>query len=307
MKIKIKAFILTFFLILLVTGCIQDSDTDSDNDKLMDSEEKNGWMISVYSIDGTMEERKVTSNPNKTDTDGDGLDDYEESVFLSDPSNSDTDNDGLEDKDEVESGSSIVHFDSWEINVKGISKWVIANYSKIGNSAVNYDSDYDGLSDSEEFYKGSDPSVEDTDGDGDGDFIDPEPCWNLNVEISLDTFVLKKNMDTTGGANLYFNIFIDDEVITSEVWDISKGEVNLDEDYFIDFFDRNAYLNNELEIQIFAFDEDSNNFFGDSPIEIDGSKEIYSVNFDIKNSGVVEYQTNGDEGDLTFSVEIVKN
>lgn len=287
-------------------GCIGDSGIDSDNDKVTDLEENNGWVISVYSINGTMEKRKVNSNPNKADTDNDGLNDFEEMVLLSDPSNKDTDYDGLNDKDEIESNSSIIHFDSWVINVKGITRRVIADYPKQVNSAVQYDSDYDGLSDSEEYFKGSDPLVKDTDSDGDGDFIDPDPCWDLGVELTLESFNLKKNMDYNDGANLYFQLFIGDETMTTEVWDISKGEETLDKAYSIDFPDRNAYLNNKLKIQIIAFDKDTNVIFGDTPIEINGSNEFYIIKYDIEKTGVQEFQTNGDEGELQLKIEILR-
>jgi hypothetical protein len=67
---------------------VVDGLADSDNDQLSNSQEE------VYN-----------TNPNKPDTDDDGLSDYEEvAVYETDPNNSDTDSDGYSDGEEVKSG-----------------------------------------------------------------------------------------------------------------------------------------------------------------------------------------------------------
>ena len=184
---------------------------------------------------------------------------------------------------------------------------MIADYSKQGNSAIQYDSDFDGLTDSEEYLKGTDPSDVDTDSDGDGDFIDPEPCWNLKVELKLKEFTLKKNMDVGGGANLYFIMNVGDETLTTEVWDVSLNqEEQIDTLYTIDFSDRNAYDSNKLRIQLNAIDKDQNSILGDPTIEIDGSKEEFLIYYDINNSDLTDYSLMGDEGELSFSIDIIR-
>ena len=118
MKEKIMAILSILFSIVLLMGCIDEDSKDADGDNISDTSENLGWQITIYNINGTTDKKMVFSDPNKTDTDGDGLDDYAEMIGLSDPADSDTDGDGLDDKDENDYGSSPIHFDSWVINVR---------------------------------------------------------------------------------------------------------------------------------------------------------------------------------------------
>jgi|GEM_PF-5160168 len=106
---------------------------DSDNDKVTNGEELN------YGI-----------NPFNSDTDDDGLDDYEEiKVYKTDPTRSDTDGDNLSDFDEIK---------------------------KYETSPQRQDTDKDGLIDYEEiFVYKTDPNNPDTDGDG---YLDGEEVVN---------------------------------------------------------------------------------------------------------------------------------
>jgi hypothetical protein len=72
---------------------------DSDGDGLTDEQEMAGWDITIYRMrtGEIVKTIHVTSDPNKADTDGDGLSDYVE-YLKSDPRNVDTDGDGLKDK-----------------------------------------------------------------------------------------------------------------------------------------------------------------------------------------------------------------
>jgi len=303
MKKNFALLLTMLFLISILIGCIGE---DNDKDGIAYSTERNGWQITVYNIDGTMDKKIVKSDPEKIDTDNDGLNDKEEMNSLSDPTKSDTDGDGLMDVEEKDYGTSLIHFDTWIINLKGDDTRVFANYSKQGNLATQYDSDFDGLTDAEEYQKGSDPSKKDTDDDGDEDFIDPEPLWNLQVKFIINKFTLKKNMDVGGGANLYFVMIIGDETLSKEeVWDVSLNqEKQINSEYIVDFPDRNAYDTNEVKIRIAAYDED--NLFDDQYIGIDGSSEQYSIQFDIDNTEVTDFSTTGDEGNLNFSIEIIR-
>ncbi len=75
---------------------IVDNDSDSDNDGLSDYDE-------LYGVYG------YSSNPNKKDSDNDGLSDYDEVMathgYQTDPLNSDTDGDGVSDWVEIRYGS----------------------------------------------------------------------------------------------------------------------------------------------------------------------------------------------------------
>ncbi|MBJ35115.1 MAG: hypothetical protein CMB62_00665 [Euryarchaeota archaeon] len=86
---------------------------DTDDDELWDGDEINPWEINK---DGVNNQYNYPSDPKLSDSDGDGLDDYEEvtqsnDTFNSrtDPDDSDTDNDGLTDYYEV----------SWYWNITG--------------------------------------------------------------------------------------------------------------------------------------------------------------------------------------------
>lgn len=80
-----------------------DPRLDTDGDGLMDVDELVGWLIRVDETgrpQGILE-RRVFSDPDMADTDGDGVLDGVERMVGSDPNSTDTDGDGLSDYDEV--------------------------------------------------------------------------------------------------------------------------------------------------------------------------------------------------------------
>lgn len=85
-----------------------DNGSDADQDGLSDAQESAGWEVWVDSFafapDGTTylntRRYKVSSDPKRADTDGDGLEDDVELVIKSDPTKVDTDGDGLWDGEE---------------------------------------------------------------------------------------------------------------------------------------------------------------------------------------------------------------
>lgn len=107
----------TFYRLQSYPGTLQDLDGDGFSNQI----ETNGWDVLTYNLAGIPQTRHVTSNPllaittpgerltdyqkylygldpNTTDTDGDGLSDYDELfVYHSDPHKVDTDGDGLAD------------------------------------------------------------------------------------------------------------------------------------------------------------------------------------------------------------------
>ncbi len=114
------------------------------------------------------------------DSDGDGLLDYQEIMYMTDPNNPDTDGDGLLDGDEINIGTSpnlpdtdgngLSDFDE-DCDGDGISNG--GEYAT-GTCMFAYDSDYDGINDYNEIYfYGIDPRNEDSDSDGikDGDEV----------------------------------------------------------------------------------------------------------------------------------------
>jgi hypothetical protein len=284
-----------------------DDDGDDDGDGLSDNVEIEGWQITIYNIDGTTEKRTIASNPDKIDTDGDGLNDYEEMIHLSDPTKPDTDGDGLHDYEEAKYETSPIHYDTWNITIRGESNRVKADFSLYGSSPTTHDTDWDGLSDFEEYSLGTNPSNPDTDGDGAEDYFDPEPLWNLTGILSLREFMLKKNKDTGGGADLYFIIRFGDKTIETKTWNVFLGQkTQLNSIYAIDFSDESAFETNKVEIQIFAADEDLSSLIGDDAINIDGSISVYSIDYDINESQSTNISTVGDDGKLDFSIKIIR-
>ncbi len=85
-----------------------DNGSDADHDGLSDAQELAGWEVWIDSFAFTEEQAtylntlkyRVTSDPNKEDTDGDGLPDDVEFLIKSDPTKKDSDNDGLWDGEE---------------------------------------------------------------------------------------------------------------------------------------------------------------------------------------------------------------
>ncbi len=102
--------------------------------------------------------RDAKANPKYTDTDGDGLTDYEElNITLTDPEKADTDEDGIIDSEEDPDGDGINNRDEIDL----------------GTDPLNSDTDRDNLTDYEELYQyHTDPLLEDTDGDGLTDYDD---------------------------------------------------------------------------------------------------------------------------------------
>ena len=102
--------------------------------------------------------RDAKANPKDTDTDGDGLTDYEElNITLTDPEKADTDEDGIIDSEEDPDGDGINNRDEIDL----------------GTDPLNSDTDRDNLRDDEELHQyHTDPLLEDTDGDGLTDYDD---------------------------------------------------------------------------------------------------------------------------------------
>jgi outer membrane protein OmpA-like peptidoglycan-associated protein len=132
-------------------------------------------------------EEKIGTDPNKTDTDGDGLSDYEEvTKYHTNPVKADSDGDGLSDSDEVVK----YHTDPLKVDTDGDGMSDGAEVSQYHTDPVKVDTDVDGLSDGDEVTKyKTDPTKSDTDGDGLSDY---------DEAMKYKTDPLK--MDTDGGS-----------------------------------------------------------------------------------------------------------
>ena len=138
-------------------------------------------------------EKYFGTDPDKKDTDGDGLEDGAELFLLdTDPTDDDTDDDGIKDGDEDEDGDGL--------NVR--------KEFELGTSDLSDDSDIDELSDDYEVnVLGTDPTFADTDFDK---IIDKE-----EIDLGLDPL----NPDSDGDG-----IIDGDETITREVSKDYNGE-----------------------------------------------------------------------------------
>ncbi|MFK8053022.1 MAG: hypothetical protein AB8F65_08595 [Woeseiaceae bacterium] len=94
------------------------------------------------------------------DQDRDRIFDREEFLLGTNPQEQDTDGDGLDDYEEARVG--------WGVSVEGVARQVFSD-------PLNSDSDGDSLTDLQEFDRGTDPDNVDTDGDGITDDQDPNP------------------------------------------------------------------------------------------------------------------------------------
>ncbi|HKZ60404.1 MAG TPA: hypothetical protein VJ547_11265, partial [Candidatus Thermoplasmatota archaeon] len=98
---------------------------DSDGDQLRDGQELAGWVIGIW-YERTMEKkenRSVTSNPwsGQTDSDSDGMTDFEEFMNGSDPTLWDTDGDGITDPDEIARKSNITGIEGTPPQIANVS------------------------------------------------------------------------------------------------------------------------------------------------------------------------------------------
>lgn len=88
--------------------------TDRDADGLFDAEEEFGWIVSVR-INGVTQSYRAYSDPDRADTDLDGLPDLYERAIASDPTNRDTDRDGKRDGLEFDPDDTDRYYDRFAI------------------------------------------------------------------------------------------------------------------------------------------------------------------------------------------------
>ena len=175
---------------------------DSDGDGLYDAIEEGGWDVTWYDAHGHAHTEHVSSDPNLKDTDGDGLNDYEEWQKHLNPESMDSDREGLSDYAEVRGvyvsvGSSTVRVTSDPLKADtdgdGLTDfaedngWYIWSAGKwVTSNPRNADTDGDGLSDYKEWEMGTDPRSMDTDGDSLLDGFDEYPTIKDDEKPEMD-------------------------------------------------------------------------------------------------------------------------
>lgn len=197
-KWKIEPFgLLVGVNFVTVTAEAKNGEKSSETLILCNSEEENMKALDVDMSDADGDkllayyESVFGTDPNKADTDGDGLSDYDEMyVYQTDPKLADSDGNGIDDPDddkdkdglslrqELEIGTNPLNPDT---DKDGISD---GDEHKAGSDPLKADSDEDGLNDKDEQTLGTDPLLKDTDGNGTSD---SEQRTVQTLQLPLDT------------------------------------------------------------------------------------------------------------------------
>lgn len=165
----------------------------------------------IHSYMNSSEENMENTEVDLQDTDGDGINDYFESIYGTDKDKADSDGDGLSDLEEMFSGTDPAVQDADDdVDEDGLT---VKEELAYGTSPLYPDSDLDGIDDKAEVEDvGTDPTKEDTDGDG---LTDGE-------EIELGTNPLVNDSDGDGVVD-------SEEKIEQEVsctWEKETGAVS---------------------------------------------------------------------------------
>lgn len=149
--------------------------TDRDGDGLSDSFESTGWEIIVdvagfgLAADASLLTRRmVTSDPDRADTDGDGLSDLQEFQLHTDPSSVDTDGDLLSDRDETTRWKTNPSSSDTDGDSRGPQGNLVPDARLFdGNEVLAF---------------GTSPTIADTDGDNRTDFVEAnDPAFDPRI------------------------------------------------------------------------------------------------------------------------------
>lgn len=225
--------LLVVALLVLVSGCMVGQRTtapDADADGLPDEIELGGWNVTVVKTvfvcfateppERLTDTRFVHSNELRTDTDGDGVTDFEEHFFRGDPENNDTDGDGLLDGDEWELRSDESLFTPTRLAMnqadsdedclpdgEEIDGYEIPGLGHRVTDPTAADSDEDGFPDAWEIQKShSDPLNPDTDGDGSVDRHDLDPLHDVWMRIRFTALTAKDLPSNSARVGLFWTV-----------------------------------------------------------------------------------------------------
>ncbi|MGC9554414.1 MAG: hypothetical protein ACP5EK_03800 [Thermoplasmatota archaeon] len=256
-------------LVSALAGCLE-----GDGDEGLPREiQMEGWYISVtYAGEDNSTRIKVDSDPDVTDTDGDGLTDFEEWRLGTNPRAADTDGDGLTDFEEVRLGTDP-------------SSWV-------------HDHDQDHFNDYHEirYYESRNISHEtilqflqneDVDGDGVRDGVDIDPLSDLRVRIRIASLhVTTTDLDPDDILEIQFTVTTDGESLTlpGTPMAVIVGEnssVNLTFDLNLDDQGIPGEYNNSLSVSV--IDQDTK-LSETKPLDPDGLPSMDIVRITGKGS-----------------------
>lgn len=155
-----------------------------------------------------------------TDSDADGLSDFQETRYGTDPYDPDSDGDGFLDGVEVGAGLNPTSYDdpAADYDVDGLSN---AEEVALGTQVLFFDTDGDGLSDGDEVDRATDPLVRDTDGGGraDGDEVQVDGTDPLDPADDLPVVTLPTTR--IDGAGFRWDVSGDGQIVdgTSDAFD----------------------------------------------------------------------------------------
>lgn len=226
-------------VILPLSGCT-GTGNDADGDGLPDEYEAVAHNVTVVK-DGETVVFSARSDPNLKDTDGDGVNDYEEAQRGTSPADVDTDGDGLVDGKNVRLDAALVaskglltgsdglavgerdacggtpilspiEDDSDKPAPDGIRDgdelrgWDVTLRGEtyhVTSDPCSPDSDNDAMSDADEKVAGTDPRSKDTDGDGQTDVFDAVPLENVGIIFTVERVNVKRDNVPPGGELVF--------------------------------------------------------------------------------------------------------
>jgi hypothetical protein len=189
----------------LVAGIPSAGGADSDNDGVSNADENAGWDVVISRAGTQLSSRKVTSDPTKADTDGDGLNDSQERTRFIDPRSDDTDADSLKDADEV---------NTWVSNPADVD----TDKDSQGNPNL-----YDG---NELSIYGTSPTVADTDGDFYSDYREAIDLGNTFNPVIANVPRFELSLASAPSISLKITRTSDNSTVSSKTSSLALGTSN---------------------------------------------------------------------------------
>lgn len=202
------------------------------------------------------QEQAAGTDPNLSDTDLDGLSDGDEiTLWGTNPLEIDTDNDLLSDGEEaITYGTSLTLRDSDNDSLSDGDEVQIYN-----TNPLLRDTDSDSLEDAIEVQIGTDPTLLDTDGDGQPDGIDPSPLIN-NAQTSTPTITPIPLIDTSGLRYLNSTAFMPASISGAiSLGDVVTGSITNEQPFALYSFE--AAPGTEINITMEGSTSDGSDFY----------------------------------------------
>lgn len=253
--------------------CEPGAQSDSDGDGISDTDELAGWEIVVdeqgFGLAAGADlvtRRLVTSNPQKADTDDDGLTDLQEFTERSDPRRPDTDGDGLTDAEEK---------NRWQSNLLSVDS--DGDARDIEGNSIPLAALFDGA----ELMAGTSPTLADTDGDGKTD-LQERDVSNRDPRVAE---IPQADMQTEGALTVQMNVTYTDE---------STEEVTYGNAYATTNTSRRSRSDMESTAITIAGSQGGEGFFDDLEFSKEGAIKFFGGKaLELGRQGVCQLVDNG--------------